>query len=95
MTQVESISYRSRLLDELALQLNPAETKDGSVGFPYINTVLKIKLLSLDQKLCLGVLFLSAFSVFISIPPFTYIQFIHGCWIATPLEMSVSISGLG
>ena len=39
-----AISYRSRLPAELALQHNPAETKDGSVGSPYINTVLKIKL---------------------------------------------------
>ena len=30
-----AISYRSRLPTELALQHNPAETKDGSVGSPY------------------------------------------------------------
>jgi hypothetical protein len=52
MTQVESISYRSRLPAELSLQLNPAETKqhnsterkDGSVGSPSFYTVLTIKL---------------------------------------------------
>jgi hypothetical protein len=52
MIQVESISYRSRLPAELALQHhpaeskqhNPAETKDGSVGSSYMNTALAIKL---------------------------------------------------
>jgi hypothetical protein len=44
MTQVKSISDKSRLPAELALQLNPAETKDGSMGFPYIKAVLIIKL---------------------------------------------------
>jgi hypothetical protein len=34
MTRVESISYKSRLPTELALQLKPAETRDGGVyGF--------------------------------------------------------------
>jgi hypothetical protein len=41
---VELISYRSKLPAELALQINPAETKDGSVDFPYIKAVLTIKL---------------------------------------------------
>ena len=39
-----AVSCRNRLPAELALQHNPAETKDGSVGSPYINTVLNIKL---------------------------------------------------
>ena len=51
MTKVESISYRSRLPAELALQHNPAETKDGSVGSPYINAVLNIKLGALIRLL--------------------------------------------
>ena len=46
-----AVSYRSRLPAELALQHNPAETKDGSVGFPYINTVLNIKLGALIRTL--------------------------------------------
>ena len=45
-------SYRSRLPAELALQQNPAdtkqhnpaETKNGSLGFPYMIAYLKIKL---------------------------------------------------
>ena len=43
-TQRESISYRSRLPAELALQLRPAETKYESVVSLYINAVLTIKL---------------------------------------------------
>jgi hypothetical protein len=47
-----AVSCRSRLPVELALQhcpvktkqSNPAETKDGSLGFLYINAELKIKL---------------------------------------------------
>ena len=35
-----AISYRSRLPAGLALQHNPAETKDGSVATTYINTVV-------------------------------------------------------
>lgn len=50
-----AISYRSRLPAELDLQHNtaetkqhnPAQTKDGCVGSPYINTVLNIKLQAL------------------------------------------------
>jgi hypothetical protein len=41
---VELVSYRSRLPAELALQHNPAGTKNESVGSPYINAVLTIKL---------------------------------------------------
>ena len=49
-----AISYRSRLPSEY----NPAETKDGSVGSPYINTVLTIKLWALIRKLCLDFILL-------------------------------------
>jgi hypothetical protein len=40
--QFPNRALRSWLPAELALQLNPAETKDGSLGFPYINAELKI-----------------------------------------------------
>jgi hypothetical protein len=39
-----AVSYRSRLPAELVFQHNPDETKDESVGFPYIHPVLNIKL---------------------------------------------------
>ena len=69
-----AISYRSLrnwLTAELALQFNPTETKDGSVSFPYINIVLKIKLWALIRNFVLA----SSFShtcPFISSPPFRY-----------------------
>ena len=63
---------------DLALQHNPAETKDGSVGFPYINAVLNIKLGGWSEH-CLGfILLLPSCLFFISSPPFS----IHGCWMA-------------
>ena len=43
-------ALRSWPPDGLALQLNPAETKDGSVGFPCINSELKIKLWALIRE---------------------------------------------
>jgi hypothetical protein len=55
------------------LQLNPAETKDGSVGSPYINAELIIKLRALIRNLCLGFILLSfSLSFFISSLPFRY-----------------------
>ena len=42
----------------VALQLKPAETKGGSVGFAYINKELKIKLWALIRNLCLGFILL-------------------------------------
>jgi hypothetical protein len=68
---------------ELALQVNPAETKGGSVGIPYINVELKIKFGALVINSCLGFILLSHHRLFHFQLSFHLIQFIRGCWTAT------------
>ena len=75
MTQVESISYRSRLPAELALQLNPAETKMRAVGFPSINAVLTNKLGALISNFFLGFILLLYLILFHFQSPFQVTQF--------------------
>ena len=76
-------ALRSWLPAVLALQLNPAETKDGSVGFPYINAEQKIKLWALIRNLCLGFILLLPARHFSFPASLSGTQFIHGCWTAT------------
>lgn len=79
-----AVSCRSGLPTELALLLIPAETKGGSVGSLYINTVLNSKLWALMRNFVLP--HPSLTPLFISSPHFWYIQFISGCWTATQPE---------
>ena len=58
---------------ELALQHNPAETKDGSGGSPCINAVLNIKLWALIRTFVLASSFSGTQSFFISSNPFRYL----------------------
>jgi hypothetical protein len=55
---------------ELALQPNPAETKEGSMVFPYVNAELKIKLWVLIRSLRLASSFSCPLVLFHFQPPF-------------------------
>jgi hypothetical protein len=64
-------------------QQNPAQAKNGSVGSTYLNIVLNIKTLSLDQNLCIGFILLSHPIPFSFPAPLSGTQFVLSRWIAT------------
>ena len=63
-----AISYRSRLPAELALQQNPAETKDGFCRFLFINWNCRIRLWALIRNFVWASSFSPTRSFFISSP---------------------------